>query len=131
MPRTTDREQDADDQHDDHELDELLGVVRPIIAAFLYICSTEPDVVDPDRPGARPRRAARPAEKPQVWEVGYRIGTALKGEDVPRCSGRTPQRTGGTRPPGSLAHLLAGPEVRSGAASDRAALDLTGTGRVG
>jgi hypothetical protein len=56
----------------------LLGVVRPIIAALLYICSTEPDVVDPDRPGARPRRAARAAEKPQVWEVGYRISTALK-----------------------------------------------------
>jgi len=56
----------------------LLGVVRPIVAALLYICSAEPDIVDPDRPGARPRRAARPAEKPQVWEVGYRISTALK-----------------------------------------------------
>lgn len=56
----------------------LLGVVRPIIAALLYICSAEPDVVDPDRPGARPRRASRPAEKPQVWEIGYRISTALR-----------------------------------------------------
>lgn len=56
----------------------LLGIVRPIVAALLYICSTEPDIVDPDRPGARPRRAARPAAQPQVWEVGYRISTALR-----------------------------------------------------
>lgn len=56
----------------------LLGVVRPIVAALLYICSAEPDIVDPDRPNARPRRAAHPAASPQVWEVGYRIGTALR-----------------------------------------------------
>lgn len=56
----------------------LLGIVRPIVAALLYICSAEPDIVDPDRPGARPRRGARPASAPQVWEVGYRIGTALR-----------------------------------------------------
>lgn len=56
----------------------LLGIVRPIVAALLYICSAEPDIVDPDRPGARPRRAARPAAQPQVWEVGYRLSTALR-----------------------------------------------------
>jgi hypothetical protein len=56
----------------------LLGIVRPIVATLLYICSAEPDIVDPDRPNARPRRAAQPAASPQVWEVGYRIGTALR-----------------------------------------------------
>lgn len=56
----------------------LLGIVRPIVAALLYICSADPDVVDPDRPGAKPRRAAQPAPRSQVWEVGYRLGTALR-----------------------------------------------------
>lgn len=56
----------------------LLGIVRPIVAVLLYICSAEPDIVDPDRPAARPRRAAHAAAQPQVWEVGYRISTALR-----------------------------------------------------
>jgi len=57
---------------------DLLGIVRPVVAVLLYLCSAQADVVDPDRPGARPRRAATPAEGPRVWEVGYRISTALR-----------------------------------------------------
>lgn len=80
-PRRDDEVLDLDASYflpdaEDHR--SLLGIVRPIVAALLYICSTDPDIVDPDRPGARPRRAARPTAQAQVWEVGYRISTALR-----------------------------------------------------
>lgn len=92
----------------------LLGIVRPIVATLLYICSAEPDIVDPDRPGARPRRAARAAATPQVWEVGYRIGTALRKAKIEARRPRwAPQLAGGPRPSRALAQLLVGAEVRA------------------
>ncbi len=61
-----------------HGTGDLLGIVRPVVAVLLYLCSAAPDVVDPDRPDARPRRARARGGQPRVWEVGYRISTAIR-----------------------------------------------------
>ena len=61
---------------------DLLGIVRPVVAVLLYLCSAAADVVDPDRPEARPRRAGARGGQPRVWEVGYRISL-----DTPRGGG--------------------------------------------
>jgi len=57
---------------------QLVALARPLLAAVLYLCSGEADVIDPDRPGAVPRRAMAPGDAPRVWEVGYRLATALR-----------------------------------------------------
>jgi|SRR5579875_1484710 len=66
---------------------EMAGLVHrlvgPFMAVVLYLVSTGADVADPDRPGAGPRRQAAPSSVPRVWEVGYRVGTALRAARLP------------------------------------------------
>jgi hypothetical protein len=85
-PKDVDRQLTADmekigiptDGPQPSDLDAMLTVLRPLVATLLYLCSTEPDVVDPDRPLVRPHRAAHAAEEPRVFELGFRVGRALR-----------------------------------------------------
>ncbi len=57
------------------------SIIQPVVALLLYICSRGADIRDPDHPGAQlPSRSVtpRPAGPPRVWEMGYRIATALR-----------------------------------------------------
>jgi len=51
--------------------------VRRVVAAVLYLCSAEADVIDPDRPRRCHDGPWRPARPQGVWDVGYRLATAL------------------------------------------------------
>jgi len=62
----------------DDAVAQIMALARPVVAAVLYLCSADADVIDPDRPGAVPRRAMEPGEAPRVWDVGYRLATALR-----------------------------------------------------
>jgi hypothetical protein len=53
-------------------------VIERAVLLVLYLCTDDVDVSDPDRPGAQPRQAMEPRASETVWEVGYRIGTALR-----------------------------------------------------
>jgi hypothetical protein len=53
-------------------------VIERAVLLVLYLCTEDADVSNPDRPAAQPRRARRPAASEAVWEVGYRVGTALR-----------------------------------------------------
>jgi hypothetical protein len=63
-------------------------LIRRAVLLALYLCTDDPDVADPDRPSARPRRAMRPGSAEAHWEVGYRIGTALRAARASAASGR-------------------------------------------
>jgi len=87
-------------------------VLEPLLSLTLYLCSTEPDLADVAGSGRTPshapvqltrrkgtRRRARKlqvATQPTRWDVGYRIGAAI------RRARRDPSETGeapaGTRP---------------------------------
>jgi len=54
-------------RHPDDGVAQLVALARPLVAAVLYLCSADADVIDPDRPGAVPRRALAPGEAPSVW----------------------------------------------------------------
>ena len=64
----------------DDAVAQVMALARPVVAAVLHLCSADADadVIDPDRPGAVPRRAMEPGEAPRVWDVGYRLATALR-----------------------------------------------------
>ncbi|MEW6582750.1 MAG: hypothetical protein AB1416_08320, partial [Actinomycetota bacterium] len=57
----------------------LRHVVEPALSCVLYLCTQEPDVA-PEAASARAGGAAvaRPEGAPTVWEVGWRIGAALR-----------------------------------------------------
>lgn len=62
---------------------DLRATIEPLVWLLLYLCQEEPDVTDwpPARP--RPKRTKKgwrlfPADKPRQWEVGERIGAALR-----------------------------------------------------
>jgi hypothetical protein len=44
----------------------------------LYVCTDDADIADVDHPSARPKHAMQPRSTESHWEVGYRIGTALR-----------------------------------------------------
>src|SRR5690606_34247547 len=64
--------------------------LAPLVARVLYLCSEAPDLLDPRHPGRAPERASLKHRKkgrdpivpaaqiPTPWEVGYRIGAALR-----------------------------------------------------
>ena len=64
--------------------EDLAGELAPVVSLLLYLCSDRPDVSDswpPPRP--RPKRTKKgwrlfPADKPAHWDVGVRIGAALR-----------------------------------------------------
>jgi hypothetical protein len=53
-------------------------IIRRAVLLILYLCTDDAYVVNPDRPDARPRRAMQTRTIEALWEVGYRIGTALR-----------------------------------------------------
>lgn len=63
----------------------IANEVAPLVSLLLYLCSQPDEIGDGDRqPGnPRPKRTKQgwrlfPAEKPVPWEVGVRIGAALR-----------------------------------------------------
>jgi len=89
---------------------QLVALARPLVAAVLYLCSAEADVIDPDRPGGAPRRAMVPGEAPRVWEVGYRLATALRRA---RLGSADHGAHAGPRPHLRRAHCWTGPRESS------------------
>jgi hypothetical protein len=67
---------------------EFLDQVTPFVSMCLYLCSQEPDLQDAERRReypARPvpkktRKGERlfPPDRPTVWEIGFRLGAALR-----------------------------------------------------
>jgi hypothetical protein len=53
-------------------------VIERAVLLVLYLCTNNADVSNPDRPDAQPRRAMQSRTTEVLWEVGYRIGTALR-----------------------------------------------------
>lgn len=57
--------------------------VAPMISALLYLCTEEPDLRDASGSPRRPTRILRQgplhsAQAPVVWEIGWRLGPALR-----------------------------------------------------
>jgi hypothetical protein len=59
-------------------VDRLEQTVKPLVATVLYLCSAEPDVVDPSSRHDKLRKPPRPATTPVVWELGWRVGAKLR-----------------------------------------------------
>ena len=57
---------------------ELAAAARPFVDIALYLCSMDADVATKQEPAATPRRAARAAPQPRVWDVGYRVAQLLR-----------------------------------------------------
>lgn len=60
---------------------ELRGIVDRIIPLVLYLCTDEPDLRaddDVSRRPARPRGRAVGAQRVTTWDVGWRLGAALR-----------------------------------------------------
>lgn len=83
------------------EVDRHARELAPLVARVLYLCSDSPDLLDPRNPGRFPQRPSlkhrkkgRPpilpaAPVPTAWEIGYRIGAALRrAQDISEPSGR-------------------------------------------
>jgi hypothetical protein len=70
----------------DQERNKKLALeLEPVISLILYLCSEANDIGDGQRRPARPRPVATkkgtrffPAERPTVWDVGVRVGAALR-----------------------------------------------------
>lgn len=70
------------------QLEELADAVSPLVNLVLYLCSEEPEVVDPRHPGTQPGRPAAkktkkgwrtfPPPAPTVWEVGQDIARQIR-----------------------------------------------------
>jgi len=64
--------------------EQAAGLIRPMVSILLWLCSAEPEIVglDPLR-GLRTKKTKQgerimAANEPQVYEVAYRIGAALR-----------------------------------------------------
>lgn len=109
-----------DGSTDDVDIDfqRLGSIVEPLLSLTLYLCSTEPDLKDAAggarmpgyptviAPTKRRRRVRKgkqrqpprlqSAEAPTKWDVGYRIGAAIRrSRQEARSTGESPT---GTRP---------------------------------
>ena len=56
----------------------LEQTVQPLIATALYLCSAEPDLVDPSGRYDKLRKPSAPAAHPVSWELGWRVGAKLR-----------------------------------------------------
>jgi hypothetical protein len=91
----------------DRRSQHLLGIpyrhsVEQVMSLALYLCSDEPDVVPASLGSPGTTRPSTGVASPNVVEVGYRVGAAL------RASGR-----GNTTGDGSQAHARPTPHVRA------------------
>jgi hypothetical protein len=84
----------------------LADFIYPALALTLYLCAGNPDVVPADTPRDTPSRSRRkrgrgsaiPSE-PRAWEVGWRIGAALRAaRNAPAGVQRRPTVTGRASP---------------------------------
>lgn len=58
---------------------DMAAAISPVLALVLYLCSEGADISDPERPRAVPHRHKTPRVGPsRSWQVGYRIGAALR-----------------------------------------------------
>lgn len=79
--------------------------VEPILALVLYLCSEAPDI-DGSPANPEPKRTKKgwrlfPAQAPRVWDVGARIGAAIRHAYQAREMGQEPEidpDTGRARP---------------------------------
>jgi hypothetical protein len=63
-------------------------LIRRAVLLVLYLCTADADVSNPDRPGVLPRRVTQPRATEAHWEVGYRIGTALRASRAAAAGSR-------------------------------------------
>lgn len=111
----------------------LVGVLRPalapVVSLLLYLCSQAAEIggANGRSPGnPQPKRTRRdgwrlfPAEAPRTWEVGVRLGAALRRAyqtEQTQAQGAGTERAG-PRPHVRRAHwhtILSGPRLRDGA----------------
>jgi hypothetical protein len=73
-------------------LDGIAGALKPIaekvVSLVLYLCSANAEILEGERlpppPGHRPKRDAVPLKPVTLWEVGERIGAAIRrGKEAP------------------------------------------------
>jgi hypothetical protein len=80
--------------------DRLLGdLIHPALALTLYLCAGNPDILPGQPQGAASTAGRKPAggripSKPQAWEVGWRVGAALRA--ARQATADTPQRRAAT-----------------------------------
>lgn len=80
-------------------LDELMPLVKPvavILSMLMYLCSSEPDICQPDAPALHPIKRRGPKTTQAVeWQVGYRLSTKLRKA---RLSASSPDAGKGASP---------------------------------
>jgi hypothetical protein len=99
----------------------LVATVEPVVSLVLYVCSQSGDI---GVPGHQPARAAAkrtkrglqffPADKPATWDVGVRLGAALRRAYQAEQTGSDGQHSG-PRPHIRRAHwhgFRSGPRLR-------------------
>lgn len=58
---------------------QLVATLAPLVSLLLYLCSESPDYGDREPPTHPSRKGHRTATEPRSWDVGVRIGAALRG----------------------------------------------------
>ena len=100
--------------HDPKSLDELTSLAKVAIVRLLALVVDEPDISDVNRPDnqptpAKPHKRGRWFGAPgtQTWNVGYRIGTALRTrlDTMPGDNQTNPNRRASPRPHVRAAHF--------------------------
>lgn len=85
-------------------VDELRRIVEPIVSVTLYLCSEAREIDGVGQPGnPRPTKVKSgwrtfPAPAPRQWDVGVRIGAALRAASSEAGGGRERTATGRARP---------------------------------
>lgn len=70
----------------------LVTTIAPLVSLLLYLCSDVPDYGDREPPAHPSRKGHKTATEPRAWDVGVRIGAALRSAQ--RASGEAGE--GGT-----------------------------------
>lgn len=102
---------------------QTVAVLEPLLSLTLYLCSDSPDWAGEPPRNPHPVRTRRhgwrlyPADGPRVWDVGVRLGAALRRAYQAEQTGRQAPHAG-PRPHIRRAHwhtILHGPRLREGA----------------
>lgn len=81
----------------------VFAALMPILSLVLYLCSTDADLGRPRSPRPTPTKTKRglryfPPSQPRTWEVGVRIGAALRRAQEAEASARGPATGTHARP---------------------------------